>query len=150
MNKAAFSSPIEILLIDDNVADVRLTVEALRESGIDHRLSVARNGLEAMAFLNREAAFPDAPRPDLILLDLNLPGKDGLEVLAEIKQHPELKAIPVVVLTTSADARDVHSSYQLHANAYMIKPVDFDRFVVAMRSIEDFWLRQVRLPPSSP
>jgi CheY-like chemotaxis protein len=147
MNRDSFSQPIEILLVEDNAADVRLTVEALRESGIRHRLSVAGNGLEAMAFLLHEAAFATAPRPDLILLDLNLPGKDGRQLLAEVKQHAQLRTIPVVVLTTSADDRDVLSSYALHANAYMIKPADYDQFLAAIRSIEEFWLRQVRLPP---
>jgi CheY-like chemotaxis protein len=146
MNRDNFSQPIEILLVEDNAGDVRLTEEALRESRIRHRLSVAHDGLEAMAFLLHEAAFADAPRPDLILLDLNLPGKDGRKVLAEIKQSAKLKTIPVVVLTTSADDGDVFSSYALHANAYLVKPVDYDQFLTTMRSIEDFWLRQVRLP----
>jgi two-component system, chemotaxis family, response regulator Rcp1 len=142
--------PIEILLVEDNPGDVRLTLEALRESRIRNHLSVARDGAEALAFLHRETPFSAAPRPDLILLDLNLPSTNGREVLAAVKSNTALKTIPVIVLTTSADRRDVADSYALHANAYVVKPVDFDAFLAAMRSIEDFWLKQARLPFASP
>jgi two-component system, chemotaxis family, response regulator Rcp1 len=141
--------PVEILLVEDNPADVRLTVEVLRDGRVQNHLSVARDGVEALAFLRREGRYAGAARPDLILLDLNLPGKDGREVLAEVKSSPDLKAIPVIVLTTSADDRDVARSYELHANSYITKPVDFDQFLAAVRSIEDFWLTRVRLPRSS-
>ena len=142
----ALHAAIEILLIDDNAGDVRLTTEALRESGVRAHLSVARNSGEALAFLHRQGAFAAAARPDLVLLDLNLPGKDGQTILAEIKGSPDLKTIPVIVLTTSTDARDVLGSYQLHANAYVVKSVDYDQFVQAMRSIERFWLNHATLP----
>jgi CheY-like chemotaxis protein len=138
--------PIEILLVEDNPGDVRLTREALRESGMRNHLSVARDGSEALAFLYRRGAYSGAPRPDLVLLDLNLPSTNGREVLAEIKRDDELKAIPVIVLTTSADHRDIADSYALHANAYVVKPVDFEAFLDAIRSIQDFWLKQARLP----
>jgi CheY-like chemotaxis protein len=138
--------PIEILLVEDNAADVRLTMEALREHGVRDRVSVARSGDEALACLRRQGAFDGTPGPDLILLDLNLPGKDGRQLLAEIKGSPELKTIPVIVLTTSADERDVRDCYQLDANAYVVKPVDFDQFLSTMRAIEEFWLARARLP----
>jgi CheY-like chemotaxis protein len=137
---------IEILLVEDNPADVRLTQEALREGKVRNRLSVARDGAEALAFLRREGAFAAAPRPDLILLDLNLPRKDGREVLAEVKQDPVLRRIPVVVLTTSSAEVDILKSYELHANCYITKPVDLEQFVTVVRSIDDFWLTVVRLP----
>jgi two-component system, chemotaxis family, response regulator Rcp1 len=142
--------PVEILLVEDNPADVRLTVEVLRDGPVQNHLSVARDGVEALAFLRREGPYAGAARPDLILLDLNLPRKDGREVLAEVKSSPDLRTIPVIVLTTSADDRDVARSYELHANSYIIKPVDFDQFLAAMRSIEDFWLRRVSLPRLPP
>ena len=139
--------PIEILLVEDNAADVRLTQEALREGKVKNRLSVARDGEEALAFLRRQGTFSEAPRPGLILLDLNLPKKSGREVLAEIKADPNLRAIPVVVLTTSSAEADVLHSYALHANCYITKPVDLEKFVDVVRSIDDFWLTVVRLPP---
>jgi CheY-like chemotaxis protein len=138
--------PIEILVVDDSAGDVRLTIEALRERGVSSHVSVAASGDEALDFLHRSGAFAAAPRPDLILLDLNMPGKRGGEVLAEIKRDPELSAIPVIVLTTSADERDVRASYALHANAYVVKPVDFDEFLAAVRAIEEFWLNRAVLP----
>jgi chemotaxis response regulator CheB len=138
--------PAEILLVEDRASDIVLTIEALREGEVRHHLSVAHNGDEALAFVYQQGAFADAPRPDLILLDLNLPGRDGRQVLSEIKQSPALRTIPVIVLTTSADERDVRSSYQLHANAYVVKPADFDRFVAIMRAIDEFWLGWVTLP----
>jgi CheY-like chemotaxis protein len=138
--------PIEILLVEDNPGDVRLTVEALKEAKVRNNLHVAPDGVEAMEFLRRTGAHAEAPRPDLVLLDLNLPRKDGREVLQEIKTDPDLDLIPVVVLTTSQAEQDVLESYQLHANAYVTKPVDLERFLQVVRSIENFWLEIVRLP----
>jgi CheY-like chemotaxis protein len=138
--------PINILLVEDNPGDVRLTVEALREGKVHNHLSVARDGVEALAFLRREGEFADAPRPDVILLDLNLPKKDGREVLAEIKADERLRRIPVVVLTTSKAEEDILRSYALHANCYVTKPVDLEQFITVVRSIEDFWFSIVRLP----
>lgn len=139
-------APIEILLIEDSPGDVRLTKEALREGKVRNRLNVAVDGAEAMEFLRREGQFSDAPRPDLILLDLNLPRKDGREVLSEIKADPNLASIPVVVLTTSKDEEDVLRSYQLHANCYVTKPVDLEQFIKVVKAIEDFWLIVAKLP----
>lgn len=138
--------PIEILLVEDNPGDVRLTVEALKEAKVRNNLHVATDGVEAMEFLRRAGGHAGAPRPDLVLLDLNLPRKDGREVLQEIKTDPELDLIPVVVLTTSQAEQDVLRSYQLHANAFVTKPVDLERFLQVVRSIESFWLEIVRLP----
>lgn len=138
--------PIDILLVEDNAADVRLTQEALREGKVRNRLAVARDGQEALEMLRRQGAHKEAPRPDLILLDLNLPRKDGREVLAELKADATLKHIPVVVLTTSSAERDILKSYELHANCYITKPVDLEQFVNVVRSIDDFWLTVVRLP----
>lgn len=138
--------PINILLVEDNPGDVRLTVEALREGKVHNHLSVARDGVEALAFLRRQGEFADAPRPDVILLDLNLPKKDGREVLAEIKADERLRRIPVVVLTTSKAEEDILRSYALHANCYVTKPVDLEQFITVVRSIEDFWFSIVRLP----
>ena len=138
--------PIEILLVEDNPGDVRLTIEALRESKVRNHLSVARDGVEALAFLRSEGAHAEAIRPDLILLDLNLPRKDGREVLAEVKADPDLKTIPVVILTTSRAEQDVLRSYELQANCYISKPVDLDQFITVVKSIEDFWLTIVTLP----
>ncbi|HEU0036815.1 MAG TPA: response regulator [Kofleriaceae bacterium] len=138
--------PIEILLVEDNPGDVRLTEEALREGKVRNNLHVARDGVEAIEFLRRQGKFADAVRPDLVLLDLNLPRKDGREVLAEIKDDAELKTIPVVVLTTSSAETDILRSYSLHANCYITKPVDLEQFVQVVKSIDDFWLTVVRLP----
>jgi CheY-like chemotaxis protein len=138
--------PIEILLVEDNPADVRLTQEALKEGKVRNNLHIARDGIEAIEFLRRVGKFANATRPDLILLDLNLPRKDGREVLADIKADPELKSIPVVVLTTSAAEADIFKIYKLHANCYITKPVDLDQFVKVVKSIDDFWLTVVRLP----
>lgn len=140
------SNIIKILLVEDNPGDVRLTKEALREAKVRNELYVAEDGVEAMDFLNRKGEHKNAPRPDLILLDLNLPKKDGREVLQEIKQDDALKRIPVVVLTTSRAEEDILRSYNLHANCYVTKPVDLDRFITIVKSIEDFWLTIVRLP----
>lgn len=136
----------DILLVEDNPGDVRLTIEALRDAKVHNALHVAADGVEAMAFLRREGRYAEAPRPDLVLLDLNLPRKDGREVLAEIKGDPALRRIPVVVLTTSQAEQDVLRSYDLNCNAYIVKPVDLDQFIEVVRSIEGFWLTVVTLP----
>lgn len=138
--------PIEILLVEDNPGDVRLTVEGLNEGKVRNNLHVAKDGVEALAFLHRESEYADAVRPDLILLDLNLPRKDGREVLVDIKADPDLKTIPVVVLTTSRAEQDVLRSYELQANCYITKPVDLEQFIQVVKSIEDFWLTVVTLP----
>ena len=138
--------PIELLLVEDSEPDVRLTIEALREAKVKNRLWVVEDGVEALAFLRREGRHADAPRPDLILLDLNLPRKDGRQVLKEVKSDDSLKRIPVVVLTTSKSEEDVLRAYNLHANCYITKPVDFARFMDVVKSIENFWLTVVRLP----
>jgi CheY-like chemotaxis protein len=146
MSARTGNRPIEILLVEDNPGDARLTEEALKEGKVRNNLHMARDGVEAMAFLCREGAYKDAPRPDLVLLDLNLPRKDGREVLAEMKEHPDLRLIPVVVLTTSEAEQDVLRTYELRANCYITKPVDLEKFITIVRSIEDFWLTIVRLP----
>ena len=138
--------PIEILLIEDNPGDVRLTKEVLMEGKVRNRLQVVADGVEAMAFLRRENNYVEAPRPDLILLDLNLPKKDGREVLQEIKADQQLRRIPVVVLTTSAADEDILRSYELRANCYITKPVDLNQFIRVVRTIETFWLTIVSLP----
>jgi two-component system, chemotaxis family, response regulator Rcp1 len=138
--------PIEILLVEDSLADIELTKLGFREGKIANNLSVARDGDEAMMFLRREGPFADAPRPDLILLDLNLPGKDGREVLQEIKTDQELKKIPVVILTTSQAEEDIMRAYGLYANAYMTKPVGFEGFVSIVQGISDYWFTLVKLP----
>jgi CheY-like chemotaxis protein len=138
--------PINILLVEDNPGDVRLTVEALKEGKVHNHLSVVSDGVEALAFLRNQGPYTDAPRPDLMLLDLNLPKKDGREVLAEIKDDPNLRRIPVVVLTTSEAEADVLKSYALHANCYITKPVDLEQFVNIIGKIEDFWFSIVKLP----
>ena len=140
------SQPINILLVEDNPGDVRLTVEALKEGRVRNQLSVVSDGVEALAFLRNQGPYTDAPRPDLMLLDLNLPRKDGREVLAEIKDDPTLRRIPVVVLTTSEAEADVLKSYALHANCYITKPVDLEQFINVIGTIEDFWLTIVKLP----
>ena len=139
-------TPIEILLVEDNDGDVRLTQEALKEGRVRNNLSVARDGVEALAFLRRAPGYERVPRPSLILLDLNLPRKDGREVLAEIKSDPALRRIPVVILTTSKAEQDVVRAYDAHANCFINKPVDLDQFLTVIRSIEDFWLSVVALP----
>ena len=138
--------PVEILLVEDNPGDVRLTIEALKEGKMSNNINIVGDGAEALAFLHQSGNYADAPRPDLILLDLNLPKKDGREVLEEIKENPELKRIPVVVLTTSQAEQDILKVYDLHANCYITKPVDLDQFMKVVKSIEDFWLTVVRLP----
>ena len=140
--------PVEILLVEDNPGDVRLTKEALKEGKVYNNLHWARDGVEALEFLKREGKHAAAPRPDIILLDLNLPKKDGREVLAVIKRDAVLKQIPVVVLTTSKADEDVLKSYELHANCYVTKPVDLEKFIQVVQSIDRFWLTVVTLPPA--
>ena len=137
---------VEILLVEDNPADVRLTEEVLKDGRILNRVNVVNDGIEAMEFLRRQGRYADMPRQDLVLLDLNLPRMDGRDVLAAMRDDPELSGIPVVVLTTSSDEHDVLRAYDLHANCYITKPVKLDDFVTVLRSIEDFWLTVVRLP----
>jgi CheY-like chemotaxis protein len=140
--------PIEILLVEDNPGDVRLTQEAFKEGKVNNNLYVVNDGIEAMAYLRQEGKYSKASRPDVILLDLNLPKKDGREVLAEIKEDADLQRIPVVVLTTSQAEQDILKTYNLHANCYISKPVDLARFITVVKSIETFWLSVVKLPPS--
>ncbi len=137
---------VEILLVEDNPGDVRLTQEALKDNKVHNHLHIAEDGVEALAFLRREGKYSGSPRPDLILLDLNLPRKDGREVLAEIKADAQLRRIPVVVLTTSKAEEDILRAYDLSANCYITKPVDFEQFIRVVKSIEDFWLAMVKLP----
>ena len=139
--------PIHILLVDDDPADVRLTQEALKEHKVYCQTAVASDGVQAMAYLRREGPYADAVRPDIILLDLNMPRKDGREVLDEVKTDPDLKRIPVVIMTTSNAAHDVLQSYNLGANCYIVKPVDLEQLTTIVKSIEDFWFTVVRLPP---
>jgi chemotaxis family two-component system response regulator Rcp1 len=146
-DKKTENRPIDILLVEDNPGDVRLTKEALRDAKVLNEIYVAKDGVEALQFVNKEGSFSNAPMPDLILLDLNLPKKDGREVLAEIKKDPKLKHIPVVVLTTSKADEDIVRTYNLHANAYITKPVDLNRFVEIMHALEEFWFTIVKLPP---
>lgn len=138
--------PIEILLVEDSPGDVRLTKEIFRDGKVLNNLSVVENGVEAMAFLGREGPYANMPHPDLILLDLNLPKKDGREVLAEIKADEKLKRIPVVVLTTSRAEEDILKVYNLHANCYITKPINLDQFISVVKSIEEFWLTVAKLP----
>ena len=140
--------PVEILLVEDNPGDVRLTIEALKEGKIKNNLHVAKDGVDAMEFLLHENTYQDSPTPDLILLDLNLPRKDGRELLAEIKEDEELRRIPVVILTTSKAEEDILRTYNLHANCYITKPVDLDQFITVVKAVENFWLTVVKLPPS--
>ncbi len=148
MDKNISIKPVEILLIEDNPGDVRLTVEALKEGKILNNLNVVYDGVEAMEYLKREREFKDKPRPELIILDLNLPKKDGREVLEEIKQDDKLKRIPVVILTTSEADRDILKTYNLHANCYITKPVDMDQFIKVVKSVSDLWFSIVKLPPN--
>lgn len=138
--------PVEILLVEDNPGDARLTREAFKEAKVRNHIHVAADGVEALEFLRRKGAHASAPRPDIILLDLNLPRKDGREVLAELKADPGLRRIPVVVLTTSKAEEDIARTYDLHANCYVTKPVGFDQFIDVVRTIEGFWLTVVKLP----
>ncbi len=139
-------SPIEILLVEDNPGDVRLTQEALKEGKVNNALNVVEDGLEAMNYLQRKAPYENATRPDMILLDLNLPKMNGREVLAEIKADEDLKSIPVIILTTSDAEEDIVKTYSLHANCYIRKPVDLSQFIKVIKIIEEFWLTIVKLP----
>ena len=141
------ATEVHILLVEDNPGDVRLTLEALRDGRIVNKVSVVRDGEEALEFLRRRGQYADAGRPDLVLLDLNLPKKDGREVLQEVKSDTDLHRIPVIVLTTSSADQDVLLSYNLHANCYIKKPIEYDEFMGAIRGLENFWTKIVRLPP---
>ena len=147
MSDQPATQPIEILLVEDDPGDVLMTREAFEDYKIANRLTVVSNGEDAIAYLHRQGRFADAVTPDLVLLDLNLPRRDGREVLADIKGDPNLRRIPVVILTTSEAEEDVIAAYDLHANAYVRKPVDFEQFVSAVRAIDDFFITVVRLPP---
>lgn len=138
--------PVEILLVEDSPGDVRLTQECLREAKVKNNLQVVNDGVEALAFLRRQGNYAEAVRPDLVLLDLNLPKKDGREVLSEMKADDTLKSIPVVVLTISGSEEDILKSYNLHANCYIVKPIDLQQFLKVVKAIEDFWLTIVKLP----
>jgi CheY-like chemotaxis protein len=138
--------PVKILLVEDNEGDIRLTREALKEGKVHNDLYVTRDGIDALKFLNRHGKYKDVPRPDLILLDLNLPKMDGRELLEKIKEDASLRRIPVVILTTSEDEADIIRSYELHANCYITKPVNMEQFIGVVRSVEDFWFSIVRLP----
>ena len=147
MSSQALGRPVEILLVEDNPGDVRLMQESFKESKVRNTLHVVRDGVEALAFLRGGGEYADAPRPDLVLLDLNLPKKDGREVLAEIKEDPDLKRIPVVVLTISKAEEDILKSYNLHANCYITKPIDLEQFLGVVKAIDEFWFTIVKLPP---
>ncbi len=146
MTSSNIGRAAEVLLVEDSPCDVRLTREALKEGKVRNNLSVVSDGVEAMEFLRREGKYADAPRPDIVLLDLNMPRKDGREVLAEMKSDENLKRIPVVVLTTSEAEQDILKTYDLHANCYLTKPVDLEQFISIVKSVEDFWLTIVQLP----
>ena len=147
MSNVASARPIEILLVEDNPGDVRLLMETFREGRIRNRISLVEDGVEALAFLHKEGEHSSAPRPDLILLDLSLPRKNGQEVLAEVKQDADLKRIPVVVITSSQAEKDILQAYDNHVNCYLTKPVDLEQFMGVVRSVEEFWLSVVKLPP---
>lgn len=142
----AMGRPVEVLLVEDSPGDVRLTEEALKEGKVRNNLNVVMDGVEAMAYLRREGRYSSATRPDIVLLDLNMPKKDGREVLAEMKSDERLRRIPVVILTTSEAEQDILKTYDLHANCYITKPVDLDQFISLVKSVEDFWLTIVKLP----
>jgi CheY-like chemotaxis protein len=146
MPNSAHGEPIEILLVEDNPDDADLTVDALREGRLRNRITVIDNGVDAIAYLRREEKYQTALRPDLILLDLNLPRKNGREVLAEVKQDPDLRRIPVIIMTSSDDEKDILAAYNLYVNCYVTKPVDLDQFISVVKTIEHFWLSVVKLP----
>ncbi len=148
MRKTGISGPIEILLVEDNAGDARLAQEALNDAKVRNHITWVKDGVEALAFLRSEEPYQGSVRPDVILLDLNLPRKDGREVLADIKADEQLRSIPVVVLTVSEAEEDIVKSYNLHANCYIKKPLDLDQFLVVVKAIEDFWLTIVKLPPN--
>ena len=141
-----YGKPIEILLVEDNEDDASLTIDTLAEGRIRNNVSLVEDGVEALTFLRREGTYANAPRPDLILLDLDLPRKSGPEVLAEVKQDPDLKRIPIIIMSSSSAEKDVLASYNLHANCYVTKPLDLDEFIASVRMIEDFWISFVKLP----
>ena len=143
---ASRGEPIEVLLVEDSPDDADLTMDALRNGRVRNRITHVEDGVQAMAFLRREGKYADAPRPDLILLDLNLPRKSGREVLAEVKQDPDLRRIPVVIMTSSDDEKDILAAYNLYVNCYVTKPVDLDQFIGVVKSIEQFWFTIVKLP----
>jgi two-component system, chemotaxis family, response regulator Rcp1 len=147
MSETRMGRPVEILLVEDNAGDVRLAREGLRECKLLNNLHVAEDGVRALAFLRRQGEHAKAPRPDLIMLDLNLPRKDGREVLREIKEDDDLKRIPVVILTTSKAEEDIVKSYSLHANCYVTKPLAIEQFITVVKAIESFWFTIVKLPP---
>jgi len=147
MNSESTGRAIRILMVEDNPDDIELTMEALKDAKVGNILKVVKDGEEALTYLRAEGPFRGSSRPDLILLDLNMPKKDGREVLKEIKNDPSLRRIPVVILTTSQAEEDILNTYDLHANCYITKPVDFNQFLKVVRSIEDFWLTVVKLPP---
>jgi chemotaxis family two-component system response regulator Rcp1 len=148
MNASNKTKPVDILLVEDNPGDIRLTQEAFKDGKIQNKLSVVTDGEEAILYLKKQGRYKNVDTPDLILLDLNLPKKDGREVLAEIKNDPEIKCIPVIILTTSSAQQDILNTYSHHANCYINKPVDFNRFIDVIRTIENFWLTVVKLPNS--
>lgn len=148
MSAQASGKPVEILLVEDNAGDARLAMEALKEAKVRNELHWVQDGVEALAFLRQEGEYSEVPRPDVILLDLNLPKKDGREVLADIKADESLRRIPVVILTVSADERDILDTYDNHANCYITKPLDLGQFMEVVKSIEEFWLTIVKLPPN--
>jgi len=150
MSRQSEGQPIEILMVEDNEGDARLARDAMRDSKIKNTMHHVRDGDEAMAFLRKEGKYTDAPRPDLVLLDLNLPRKSGQEVLAEMKADMDLKRIPVVILTVSSDEEDVLKTYNAHANCFITKPLDLAQFIKVVRAIEDFWLTIVKLPDGTP
>jgi len=146
-NKSRYDTvPVNILLVEDNPADVLLTAEALKEGSVSHDLNVVNNGSEAVAYVKNQGEYKDAARPDIILLDINLPKKNGFEVLAEIKGDAALRHIPVIILTTSSSKQDVFKAYDLYANCYIVKPIELDDFFRIMRSIGDFWFSTAQLP----
>jgi CheY-like chemotaxis protein len=150
MSTGATGKPVEILLVEDNPGDVRLAQEVLRDARMRNHISAVKDGVEALAFLRHTGTYVGAPRPDLILLDLNLPRKDGREVLADIKADQDLRRIPVIILTTSQDERDVLGAYESYANCYIVKPVDLEQFIAVVESIQQFWFQIVHLPPKGP
>jgi len=146
MPNSTRGEPIEILLVEDDSGDAKRTIDALKDGRLRNRITHVKDGLEAMAYLWREGEYANAPRPDLILLDLNMPRMNGQEVLAEVKEDPDLRRIPVVMMTSSEQEKDIMTAYNLHVNSYVVKPVDVDQFIGAVRSIEQFWFSVVKLP----
>lgn len=149
MNTKSLKKPIEILLVEDSPADILITREAFQDAKLLNTLHAVEDGVQALEFLRHQGSYASAPHPDLILLDLNLPRKNGREVLAEIKGDPELRSIPIIILTTSSADEDIVKAYDLHANCYVVKPVGFDNFFKAVQSIQNFWFSVVVLPPES-